>query len=337
MARRLKALIEERHNEPVDIAVPTWDFRASGEPFVKLTKEHIGGHDCYLLTTGPGTPTMLIQTQILLNYLVGRGARRIQLVSGYLPLGRSDKDEGDDELALIQMIIHQFGAAAYGDLYRLITGNLHAAQETSAASKPGVIIEINLIRLLLRRILTDIMAHTDTIKPQICLAYTDYGSEQRFEKAVGKAVEEFGLGKLPTIYANKRRGSSTESELIGVSGKETDIAALRGSVVISLDDEVATYRTNQDVARHLKGEQYGVAKYHAGVIHGVLCGPAPSLLCDPSNVIDTLYCTDTIPVDDRPELKPALDSGHLRVVTWEKDLAEIIYFQHHDRNVRGVR
>ena len=110
LALETKTLIEKNYPDKVDIATPRVDHHKSGEPFIELPKDHIGGHDCFLLTSGPGTELMLAQTQIALAYLVGRKAKRITLVSGYSPLSRSDKDDGLKVLALNRIIIDMFWA-----------------------------------------------------------------------------------------------------------------------------------------------------------------------------------------------------------------------------------
>lgn len=43
----------DRRTTPVDVVEPKFELRASGEPFLKLGKEHIGGHDVVVITSGP--------------------------------------------------------------------------------------------------------------------------------------------------------------------------------------------------------------------------------------------------------------------------------------------
>ena len=67
---RVKPIIEgktrdEHRLTPVDIVRPEFGRRASGEPYIRMAKEHIGGHDCVVITSGPGTPGMLINLFLL--------------------------------------------------------------------------------------------------------------------------------------------------------------------------------------------------------------------------------------------------------------------------------
>ena len=91
LAKTIKPLIEElgesgKRPTPVDIVEPEFGLRASGEPYIRLGKDHVGGHDCVVLTSGPGTYEMLGQVDFALGYLAGRHARRIALITGYMPL-----------------------------------------------------------------------------------------------------------------------------------------------------------------------------------------------------------------------------------------------------------
>ena len=102
----------------IDVADFEFGYRASGEPYVRLGKEHVAGHDCVVLTSGPGTPAMLLQLMLILRYLSGRRASRITVVTGYFPLGRSDKDEGSLEFALPPLIIDLMMMSTYSGLDR---------------------------------------------------------------------------------------------------------------------------------------------------------------------------------------------------------------------------
>jgi len=207
LAAQIKELIEKltgpkRHPTKVDIAIPEFGERASGEPYVRLSKDHIVDHDCVVITSGPGTYKMLVQLQLALAYLVGRRAGRIAAVTNYLPLTRSDKDEGEYELALISMIINLIESAASGKLDRIIAVDLHAAQEVTVGSKPGFITEVSLVRPILQKVITDIKTADRDAK--ICILFPDEGSQKRFEAAVEKTLKQFNL-EATFICGQKRR------------------------------------------------------------------------------------------------------------------------------------
>lgn len=334
-AHEIKDAIEalkspRRHPTAVDIAIPEFGERASGEPFVKLSKDHIGGHDCVILGSGPGTYKNLIQLQLALAYLVGRRAGRITTILGYLPLTRSDKDEGDKELALVASIIHLLEAASYGQLSRIIAFDLHAAQEVAVGSKPGLITEVSLVRKILHRTIGDIRTTDPSTK--ICIMFPDDGALKRFEPAVAKTEKDMGL-ELPVVIGQKRRTSSKNSSLIGISG---DTDSVQSAHVIGVDDEIAGGGTSIQTAKAIK-QFFGAKAYHAAVVHGVLCGEAPSLLADPACGVDTIYTSDTIPVDCRPELERLLVSNRLRIIPTAGELAEVIYRHHWDESIRSMR
>lgn len=332
IAERVKNLITQKSNiTEVDITVPVFGERASGEPFVKLRKDHIGGHDCVVLTSGPGTYQMLGQLQFVLGYLVGRRAGRICLISAYYPLARSDKDEGVDELALVSHTTHLIEASAYGRLDRIIAVDLHAPQETAIGSFMGLITEVSLARRLLQRVIND--SRVTFPDRQICMLFPDEGAIKRFEKALNEAKNRLGITDLPVVYGQKRRSDSRTALSAGLFGQ---IEALNGAQVICFDDEIATGSTNSQTARIVRTE-YSIAGYWTAAVHGVLCDKAASILSAPDCPIDKIYITDTIPPYARKELQPLLESEKLTVESWLSDLANIIYYHHWDISIRELR
>ncbi|MFH2018402.1 MAG: hypothetical protein ABII98_00225 [bacterium] len=212
--------LEKGRSTSVDIVVPELDERASEEPLVRLGKNHIGGHDCVVLTSGPGVCKMLVQLFFLLGQLVGRRAARITLVTGYLPLCRSDKDEGGMEFALSQHVIHLIESAAYHQLDRIISVDLHAPQAVMAASRPGVLTEVSLAR----RLLVHTLQIARRFDEPICLLFPDDSAAKRFEWAVTKYCALNSLD-LPSVHGIKRRKNSQRSKLLGLAG---DLDCLKG-------------------------------------------------------------------------------------------------------------
>jgi len=329
MAELTKQLIEggERHT-PVDIVTPQFGERASGEPFIKLGSDHIGGHDCVILMSGPGTYKTLVQIYLLLDYLVGRRAARISIVTGYLPLGRSDKDEGALEFAIAAHFVHMIQCAAHGKLDRVIAADLHAPQVAMAADHLGVITEI----FLARRLITGAVEEARRIQENICVLLPDDGATKRFETTVKKCGQTMGI-ELPLIYATKRRIDSRSSALGSLSG---DLDRLSGAIIIAPDDEIATGGTNLHAAEVVKS-QYGAKAYWATAIHGVLCGAAPIMLAEKSSAIDRVIVSNTIPVEDRDDLAPLRESGRLKIISWAPDLAHIVDYHHWGKSVREIR
>ena len=315
---------------PVDVVIPEFGTRANGEPFLRLGKRHIGGHDCVILASGPGTLEMLGQLNLLLRYVAARRATRVALVTGYFPLCRSDKDEGELELALSEYVISQMVAATKTTnchLDRIIAVDLHAPQMVMAGPT-GLITELTLIRLVLRRAVEDALAAGETV----CLAFPDDGSAKRTERAIDALEKDIGI-HLPIVCGIKRRASSTESELRQLFGST---GSLPGATVLSVDDEIATGGTNIAFAKLVKS-QYGASRVHAVVTHAVLCGNAADRFGAADSAVDRLYVTDTIPLIQREHLQPLIRSGRLVTVPWSSELGVSLYHHHWDLSIRPVR
>lgn len=330
LARDVKGRIEQgsyAFETPVDIAEPEFGLRSSGEPFVRLGKEHIAGHDCVVLASGPGTPEMLTQLLLVLRYLSGRRASRIAAVTGYFPLGRSDKDEGAREFALPPLIIDLMMMSTYSDLDRVIAVDLHAPQVVMSG-RTGFITEVSMVRRVLKRAVDEARA----LGEPVCLCFPDDTAAKRMESAVSQISEELGVD-FPSVYGVKRRSSSRDSTLSALFG---DLHALDGSTVLNLDDEIATGGTNINSAAELKGA-HGAARVWAVVTHGVLCGPAAERFMAKDCAVDRVFITDTIPVDNRPELAPLLETKRLDVTPWGPDLSWVLYHHHWNLSIRELR
>lgn len=337
MALQVKSLIEAKKSDPerptsVDISTPSFGVRSNGEPYIRLSKEHVGGHDCYVLCSGPGTYEMLIQLMLTIAYLRGRHACRITLVSGYFPLSRTDKDEGDMEFALAPLFFRLFQTCANGDLNRVIVPDPHSPQLVMAGG-PGEITPISLTRRLFCKALKDA---GEADYNRICVLFPDDGASKNFGPAVDKAIKDAGLPELPVFTAYKRRTSSTDSRMLGLVPSEPEYTAdLKGALVLSIDDEINTGGTNNNTAIVMK-DRYGAGAFWALATHAVFGDDGPSKLGGPQSRVDRVYVTDTIPIEPRRDrLQPILDRLH--VVSWAHDLANIIRSDHWDVNIRGER
>lgn len=332
VAERIREKIEnlsprKYKSTEVDIAETLFALRGSGEPYIQLKKKHIGGHDCVVLTSGPGTYEMLGKLWLLLATLKGRRARRITVVSGYYPLSRSDKDEGELELALVRVITDITMAASYGKLDRIIAVDLHSDQVVNAGP-PGVITQVSTVRRLLQKAVSDAQKEDR----RLVLCYPDDSAGKRVEKAVADTEGQFGV-VLPSVFGSKRRHSDTEQELKGLFG---DMDALPGSTVLMIDDEIASGGTANSSARALV-EHHDVREVRGAMTHPVLTPGAYGLLGTEDCFIKRTYVADTIPLDNRRQARGLIELGHLVEVTWQDDLAWIVYHHHWDNSVRESR
>lgn len=312
----------------VDIAIPKFGLRPSHECFPRLGKKHVGGHDCYIITSGPGTNDMLMKLIYLVGILAARKASRINIVSGYFPHSRSDKDEGEEEIAIPPIIVDALHGVAQGLLKRIICADPHSLQ-VSMADDPGVITSIFLTEKILGQLLSD--AEAGGYK-RICLAFPDDSACKRYEKAIEATEKRLGHS-LSVVVTFARRKSSRDKRVKYIVGDTED---LKDALVIALDDETAT-GGSQINAAHEFVQKYGAKEVWAAVTHGVLCENAPKLFSANDCPISRLYVVDTIPVSGRAELEPLSESGRLRTISWARDIALVIYDDHWNESIRGNR
>ncbi|PLX26142.1 hypothetical protein C0581_05020 [Candidatus Parcubacteria bacterium] len=326
IATLLKEQIE-RKETPVDIASPIFGRRSSKEPFIKLKKKHIGGHDCVILTSGPGTPDMLVNLFFLLNHVAGRRAARITVITAYFPLSRSDRDEADDEFALPPLIVSLMKTAAQGRLDRIISVDLHASQVVMAGD-PGLITEVSMFKRVFKQALEEALQTHD----KIVVHYPDNGAKKRYEEAVTNVADELDCD-IFTTFGDKRRGNSRDVEIKDIY---RDVDELEGALVLSVDDEAATVSTNLRTANTVR-ERAEIHEFWAIVTHAILCGDAVENLQLDHSPLDRLYVADTVPLVNRQFLNPFVKSGKIRVVSWLTDLGHIIYHHHWDTSIRTTR
>jgi phosphoribosylpyrophosphate synthetase len=329
LAEQVKRKIEQGDYDfetSVDIAQPELGTRASGEPYVRMGKEHIAGHDCVILTSGPGTAEMLTGLFLTLRYLAGGRANRISGVTGYFPLARSDKDEGTKEFALPPLIVDLMMMASYRRIDRVIAVDLHAPQVVMSG-RTGFITEVSLVRRVLRRAIEE----ARKLPEPICLCFPDDTAAKRIEDAVDIISRQQGI-ELPAVYGAKRRKSSRKSQLKNLFG---DLDRLQGATVINLDDEIATGGTNINSALEIR-RKYQPKRVWAVVTHGVLCEPAPQAFASPDCPVERVFITDTIPTSGRRELAGLIEKGILDVTEWWPDLSQILYQHHWNLSIREL-
>jgi len=319
---------EAEKNSGVDLVIPKFAKRESGEPYCQLSKEHIGGHDCVIITSGPANWQRLGELQLILSYLVGRRARRIAIIFGYFPLGRSDKDEGELELALPPMLVRQWQAATNGTLDRIIACDLHSPQIVMAGWS-GLITEVSMARKVLNQAVADAK---ELGYNKIVVHFPDDGAAKRYEQAYLNVKKETGIPMYWT-EGSKRRTDSGHCELGPITG---DTEKLPEALAIIMDDEAATMSTAIKWAKSLK-ENYLAQEVWGSIVHGVLCGEGKTILAKPECPITRLYCSDTIPFYDRSDLAHYFEKGKVRIVSWICELANIIYHHHWDESIREMR
>ena len=302
--------------------------------YVELDNQHICGHDCIIIASGPGTNEMLMNLLFTIGYLAGRHAKRITIVTGYFPQGRSDADEGEDVLTLPPMILNiaNIQAEKVG-IHRWVCADPHSKQ-VSMAGNPGQVTPIYLTRRLLSFALN--RSHQEGCG-RIVLAFPDDSASKRFGPAIALVEKELGT-HIPTVTAFKRRFDAERTEIQGVVGETDDV---KDACILMFDDEIATGGSIIDMARMLK-RTYGAKSVWACATHAVMCGDASQKFwgfidATHDRWVDHLVLTDTIPVKERSGLKILMEEGYLSVYSWLEDLAWIAYRNHWDRSIRGIR
>jgi phosphoribosylpyrophosphate synthetase len=323
-----KSTGKNENETPVDIAIPKFGLRPSGECYVQLSSTHIKGHDCFIICSGPGTNNRIMRLIYTVGYLAAREAKRITIVSGYFMHGRSDKDEKRDELALPPFIYDAIKGVSQGLLRRIIAADVHAPQVTMAGD-PGRIVEIELKEKLLGHLLDEA---ANAGFNDVVIAFPDDTAGKRFEETILSIEEKRGI-KLACVTTFARRKSDRTKEIIAIVG---DTDKLKGALVIQVDDESAT-GGSQINAAEMYIDLYGAIEVWAGVTHGVICGEGPERFADEGCAIKRLYITDTIPSAIRDDLKKLRETGKLYVISWLWDLGLIIFDEHWNESIRGKR
>ncbi|OGL94789.1 hypothetical protein A2348_04505 [Candidatus Uhrbacteria bacterium RIFOXYB12_FULL_58_10] len=327
-ARRVDELSRRSANKqytPVDLAIPEVGEHPSGEPYMYLGKRHIGGHDCVIITSGPGTHQMQSELFWVLNHLQGRHAGRITVVTGYFPLGRTDKDEGEKGFAMVSYVVAMMQAAANDRLSRIVSVDMHAAQ-TVGAGRSGSITELSMVRVVLDRAIRDVL----NAGQRPVLVFPDDGSAKRTGEAIDRLEADLRM-HLPVVCGIKRRKSSTHAELRRLFG---DVDQLPGAIALCVDDEIATGGTNVTAAAGIIGE-YRALEVRTVVTHGVFGKGFAERFSVSDCPVSRVYVTDTIP--PRPWLAGFLESGRIVVVPWTDELAEALYFMHWNTSIRSMR
>lgn len=339
IAEQLKELIEKKslkksveHPEgritPVDIAIPKFGAYVNGEPQVGLGKKHVGGHDCYVITSGPGTNEMLTQLLFLVGCLNGRRARRITIMTPYFPLSRSDKIiRKTNEFPMPPILVRALKAVGGGKLDRIVCVDPHA-QQITGFGPTGLISSVEMTYQLLSRMIDDALV----IQKNVCVAFPDGTARSRYKETLKTLRKERNI-PLPVVTIDAEREDDKKKSIEGVTG---NLTALKDAIILAPDDETATGGTQINAADYYIKE-FGAREVWAGVTHAVMCGDAPNKFAKPDCPIARLYVTDTIPVHDRPELTPLFESGRLRLVSWMEEYALIIFYAHWDDDIYDIR
>lgn len=254
--------------ELVDIFVT--DF-ADSEIFVKI-KENIRGKDTYVVQPicNPGHKN-LMELLIIIDALRRASADRITAVIPYYGYARQER-KAEPRVPISAKLVANLLTVAGAN--RIIAMDLHAAQIQGFFDIPVDHLYATPVFLDSAKNLGDMNEFT-VVSP-------DIGGVERsrfFAKLLGTNM----------AILDKRREHKNTAEVLNLIGN------VEGLNVIMVDDMVDTAGTICQAAKMLKDR--GAKSVNVFATHAVLSGPAGERL--KNSVIDRMFFTDTIPVDER--------------------------------------
>ncbi len=280
------------------------DF-ADNELFVKI-RDNVRGADVYVIqpTCNPGHKN-LMELLIIVDALRRASASRITAVIPYYGYGRQER-KAEPRVPITSKLIANMLTVSGVD--RVLTLDLHAAQIQGFFDIPVDHLYATPVFLEQARTLGD-MEEFIVVSP-------DIGGVERsrfFAKLLG-----VGMAIL-----DKRREKKNTAEVLNLIG------SVEGMNVFMVDDMVDTAGTIVQAAKILK--EKGAKSVHVFSTHAVLSGPAAERLRD--SVIDAIYFTDTIPVE---EDKSKVIGDKLKILTVAQLFGEAIKRIHEDTSVSSL-
>jgi ribose-phosphate pyrophosphokinase len=245
------------------------DF-ADNEIFVKI-RENVRGKDVFIVqpTCNPGYKN-LMELLIIIDALRRASAERITAVIPYFGYARQDR-KAEPRVPITSKLVANLVTVAGAD--RLLSMDLHAAQIQGFFDIP--VDHLYATPAFLKKALS-----LGDMKDFVVVS-PDIGGVERsrfFSKLLGTNL----------AILDKRREKKNEAEVLNLIG-EVD-----GLNVVMIDDMVDTAGTICQSAELLKKK--GAKSIHVFSAHAVLSGPAPQRLGE--SLIDRIYFTDTIPVEE---------------------------------------
>ncbi|OHD57322.1 MAG: phosphoribosylpyrophosphate synthetase [Spirochaetes bacterium GWF1_51_8] len=280
------------------------DF-ADNEIFVKI-RENVRGKDVYIIqpTCNPGHKN-LMELLIMIDALRRASAERITAVIPYFGYARQDR-KAEPRVPISAKLVANLVTVAGTD--RLLTLDLHAAQIQGFFDIPVDHLHATPVFLKKVQSLGDLS--------DFVVVSPDIGGVER---------SRFLAKLLNTNLAilDKRREKKNEAEVLNLIGE------VEGLNVVMIDDMVDTAGTICQSAAILKKK--GAKAIHVFSSHAVLSGPAAERLKD--SMIDKIYFTDSIPIDDA---KLALIGKKMEILTVAGLIGEAIERIHLNESVNSL-
>ena len=250
---------------------------ADGENYVQID-ENVRGADVFVIQpTCPPVNDHLMELLIMLDAFKRSSASRITAVLPYYGYARQDRKD-KPRVPITAKLCADLIVAAGAD--RILCVDLHAAQIQGFFNIP-------VDHLFAAPVLLD--AIRDARLEPLTVVSPDAGGVERaraFAKRIGASL----------AIVDKRRKGKNEVEIMNIIGDVKD------RNVIVVDDIIDTAGTLINTVIGLKDA--GARRVFAACVHPVLSGPAIDRLN--ASPIEKIFCTNTLPLDDKVARCPLL-------------------------------
>ncbi len=244
---------------------------ADSEIFVKID-EDIRGKDVFVIqpTCNPGYKN-LMELLIIVDALRRASADRITAVIPYFGYARQDR-KAEPRVPITSKLVANLLTVAGVD--RILSLDLHAAQIQG-------FFDIPVDHLYATPIFLETLKDKKDLSNYIVVSPDTGGVERSrfFARQINANI----------AILDKRREKKNEAEVVNLVGN------VDGKNVIMIDDMIDTAGTITQAAKILK--ENGALTVDVYSTHGVLSGPAAERI--QASVIDNLYVTDSVPIDEK--------------------------------------
>ncbi len=253
--------------ELVDVMITEF---ADSEIFVRI-QENIRGKDVFIIQPmcNPAYKNIM-ELLIIIDALRRSSAERITAVIPYFGYARQDR-KAEPRVPITAKLVANLLTVAGTD--RVLAMDLHAAQIQG-------FFDIPVDHLYATPVFLNTLKEVKDLSDYVVVS-PDAGGVERsrfFAKQIGVSM----------AILDKRREKKNEAEVLHLIGR------VDGMNVIMIDDMIDTAGTVVKAAEMLKKK--GAKSINVYSTHAVLSGPAAERI--KGSVIDNLYLTDTIPIDD---------------------------------------
>ncbi len=244
---------------------------SEGEIRVKID-ENVRGKDVFVIQpTCPPPNENLMELLIMIDALKRASAQRITAVIPYFGYARQDRKDQPRVPITAKLVANLLTVSGAN---RILTMDLHAGQIQG-------FFDIPVDHLFAVGVFIDYFSKMNSL--DLAVVCPDVGSI-KMARAYAKRLNA-GLAII-----DKRRVSPDKTEAMHILGE------VQGKDVIIVDDLIATGSSLIEAVEALK--KSGARKIFAAITHGVLSGPALSLVDNCKN-LEKLLITDSIPLKDQ--------------------------------------